>query len=227
MEIEFIDPKKAVNKFDPDILKASDIRKIPSERETLFKETYLACGNATASFRRAFPEKCSTMAEMSIRAAAAAMVKKFLLKNKTLKSVKRRNKIDFDNAISQNHVVEYVKKQYQMGLISEDELYARMDALSSHSTSDQARFNATKEMRQWVREARGELEANKLSALEIVPLLIDAISELPRSKYIEVLRGAKKRRILKNKEKSIIYNPDEIREKQRQDLIMKNGFQRD
>jgi hypothetical protein len=225
MEIKEINPEKAVKKFDPDVVKVRDLtQKEPTPEELLFKETYLSCGNATATYMKVFPEKCKMLKPVDIRARASHLVKKFMIKGRTAKKIRTANNNARANASAD--LVGYVKKQYELGLLSEEELYARMDELSKKSTSDQTKFNATKEMRQWVREAKSEIEANQLSKLTVVQLMIDALSDLPRIKYVEVLRGVKKTRVAMNKERGIVYNPDEIREKQRQDIMFRGAPRR-
>jgi predicted transcriptional regulator len=173
---------------------------------------------------KVYPEKCKGLGPEAIRARACNLVKKMMLKGKSAKRINSENKKFYQN--SEPEMVEVLKKKYELGLLSEEELYSRMDELSKKSTSDQAKFNATKEMRQWVREAKSEIEANKLSALEIVPLMVDALTELPRLKYVEVLKGVRAKRLAKNSERGIVYNPDEIREKQRRDVMFRGAKRR-
>jgi len=215
--IDLIDPEKAIKKFDPDAIDFHDYRHKMSPQDELFKELYLDCGNATAAWSKAYPEKCVGLKPSHIRVRAHYLLKKYKLKGKNYKKLRSDNKRVLLNA--KPEMVDYIKKQYEIGLLSEEELFKRMDSLSKHSTSDQTQFNATKEMRQWVREAKSEIEANKMSVLEVVPLMVDAISELTKEKYLKVLKGVRAKRHSINKEKNIIYDADVIRNSQRQNMI--------
>jgi hypothetical protein len=215
VQIDPIDPKKALDKYDPDNINIPKKELLPEEE--LFKETYLEHGNATACYQKVFPEKCAKLKPMDIRARASNLVKKLMIKGKTKEKIKLKNRRDSHN--QDIKMVDYLKKQYELGMLSEEDMYKRMDDLSRLSTSDQTRFNATKEMRQWVREAKSEIEANKLSALEVVPLMVDALTEIPKSKYIQILAGVRKTRARINRERMIEYDPDTIRNAQRSDVM--------
>lgn len=188
---------------------------LATPEEKIFIETYLQCGNALASALKMRPalEKSQQYA----RNLGCKLVKKFNLKGKTKAIVTLKNRTF--NLETNKNLADLVKQKYLNGEINEETLFVRMDNLSQRSQSDQARFNATKEMRQWLKEAKQEVDASRLSQLDIVQLMRDALSALPKDRYLGVLRETRRKRQEIIKERNIIYDPDKIREKERTKFV--------
>lgn len=183
-----------------------------TEKEKLFIQEYRIHGNATACVLKFFTERQWT--NQQARTKGWLLVKKFNLKG--------RNKILTAKKHGISDLVRYVEDKYKHGEIDEEELFSEMRNLAYHSTSDQTRFNALSRLKEWFTEARSEIEASKLSSIEIEQLMIDAMSNLPNNKYLGVLRGIREKRQKLIKERSIIYDPDTERHKELE-IIMKHG----
>jgi hypothetical protein len=97
-------------------------------------------------------------------------------------------------AMRKDDIVNFTKYQYELGNMSEEQLFNEMARLALHAYDDRVRIQATQLMREWLKEAKSSIEAQRLSELETVDLMIDALSSLPREKYIAVLRGVKPKR---------------------------------
>jgi hypothetical protein len=192
-----------LNGIDPIRLNATD-------DEKLFIEKYLECKNATAAAQIVWPVRCKKTSYASV--LGCEMVKKFNLKGKDLEKVKRVHREAAKGRKREELIVPYVKDLYLAGQITEEELVKRMARISERSLSEAARFNATKELREWLKEAKEELEANRLSEVDIIPLMIAALVELPREKYIKVLLGMHKKRSQLSREKNKVFDADKIRE---------------
>jgi len=213
------DKEKIVNKFG-EVDKIDTFQIKATEKELLFIDFYRKCGNATSAFLEVWPERGKNVS--SARCSASNMVKKFNLKGKNSEWFNRQ--IQNSREDIESKIISHVKSMYIAGEIDENELFKRMSRLSSHAVSDQTRFVATKELRQWVREAKAEVEANKLSLMDIISLMINALSDLPKIKYIEVLKGARKKRMELIKERTIFFDPDKIRNEVKNKMISGGDF---
>jgi len=174
-----------------------------TEEEKDFITYYMNGQNATASALKAFPNKKFPNNYAAI--VGGRLVRKFGLKSK------RRDK----KLKESKDIVGYVVDKYKLGEITEEELYKEMKRLAFHSNSDQTRFNALARLKEWLAEATTEYEAAKLSMLDIVPLMTEALADLPRGKYIEVLLGVHKKRLSLNKERRARYDADLERKEER------------
>lgn len=208
-----IEPEKIVEKYANQDFNTVELKATPKEK--LFIETYLQCGNALASLLRVWPERQRSQAYA--RVLASNLLKKFNLKGKTA----RQNRQDIRNLElnTPDKVIRHVKDMYMSGELNETDLVARMARLSDSSTSDSTRFAATKELREWLKEAQSEIDANRLSVMEIVPLMISALADLPKDKYKAVLRGCRKRRQDVIRERSIVYDAEKIRKEEKEKII--------
>lgn len=211
-DIPQVNPEKFLKKYEGKTEYKFEVKSTHDEKK--FIEKYLECGNASASVVYVWPDMAKN--PQSARNKGSILVRKFGLKGKNLETVKLQNRHRNDNA---ENAVEVIKRKYKQGLIDEEELYRRMDNLSKRSTSDQARFTATREMYAWLKEAKKEVEASRLSQLDIITLMVDSLSALPREKYKSVLRETRKKRQQVIKERIIVYDPDEIRQAERAKMI--------
>jgi hypothetical protein len=157
--------------------------------ELQFIEIYKQLGNATAAVKQVFPKFISN--DGSARNKAHALIKKFNLKGQNLKNSPYRF---VRNPEADEKMTQIIKQKWAVGELDEAELFSRMHHLSTHSLSDQTRFAATKELKLWAKEAKMEVEANKLSMLDIVNLMSMALADLPREKYIDVLKKTRFKR---------------------------------
>jgi hypothetical protein len=212
-----IEPEKIVEKYADKDFSTIELKAEPWEKQ--FITIYLECHNATAALLKVKPEMQRSMSYT--RVLASNLVKKFGLKGKTRRTAYLAKKNLEPNCPEK--VIRHVKDMYLSGELNESDLVSRMADLSESSTSDSTRFAATKELREWLKEAQSDIDANRLSTMEIVPLMISALADLPRDKYKAVLRGCRKRRMETIKERSIVFDADEMRRLEKEKMT-KNGM---
>jgi hypothetical protein len=186
-----------------------------TEKERQFIKRYLETQNATACVLEVWPEKKWSI--NYVRVLASRLTKKFGLRGKNKEKLRQVQRDKHDR--TGNGIVQHVKELYLSGAIDEKELFRRMGVLSEHSASDAARFSATKELRVWLKEAQEEVEANKLAMTDVVSLMISALSELPKEKYMAVLKGCRKRRLDVIAERTAIFDVEEIRKAERERIV--------
>ena len=205
--------EKILSKFENKDLDTVEAK--ATEKERQFIKRYLETQNATACVLEVWPEKKWSI--NYVRVLASRLTKKFGLRGKNKENFKREQRNKYDR--SGNGIVQHVKDLYLSGAIDEAELFRRMGKLSEHSASDAARFSATKELRIWLKEAQEEVEANRLAMTDIVSLMIAALSELPKEKYMAVLKGCRNRRLEIIEERTAKFDVDEIRKTERERVV--------
>jgi hypothetical protein len=214
-EQEKIVDKYANLEFNPLQLKAT-------EKEKIWIDLYLKNGNAFACVLQVWPERGRN--ENSAKVFASNLLKKFGIKKKRQEDIRKaRHNLTLNTP---EKIVRHMKDMYLSGAMTEADLVARMARLSESSISESTRFAATKELREWLKEAQSEVEANKLSIMEIEPLMVAALAELPKDKYITVLRECRRRRTILIKERNITYDAETIR-KQERDKKAESGLDYD
>ena len=199
--------------------KALDVGEInASDEEKVFIREYLKHGNGVAAHRVAFADR-TWLKESSRSTAATMLVKKFKLKGKSLKTIRANGHA----TKSPGDMIRFVKEKYLAGEISEQDLLDSIKDLKDHSTQDTVRLAAIKEMKEWYREARSEFEANKLAMQDIVPLMADALSHLPREKYVAVLKDCRRRRLKDIYARTIVYDADKVRKAEIEKIKSQGG----
>jgi len=216
--------KRIVKKFelpnpDPTGLKAT-------AEEKRWIELFMQSGNAYWAVLQAWP-RLTTKSQSYARTKGSNLMKKFGLRGQ---SKRIRQELAAQNRLSKTAdveksaaIVNHTKQLYMSGAINEEELFSRMDKLSRNSISDQARIVATREIREWLKEAQSEVEANNLAMMEIIPLMVNALADLPKEKYAAVLKGCRAKRQKLIQERTAKYNAEEIRQKERERLSGAGG----
>jgi hypothetical protein len=210
---------RVIKKFEMPKVDHSGLK--ATEEEKRWIEHFMNSGNASWSVLQVWPHLGKRNG--SARTKGSMLTRKFNLgkyghKKRTKIFIKKNEEIEKSAAI-----VEHTKKLYMAGAINEEDLFQRMDNLSRSSISDQARIIATREMREWLKEATAEVEANNLAMMDVVTLMVNALSDLPKSKYLDVIRKCRKRRQDLIYERTAKYDAEEIRQKERERLINSGG----
>jgi len=206
---ELEEQDKIGEKFDPanSVLKDGVLNATP--QELYWRDIYLQHGNAAAACKVAFPERNWSASYTKLK--AWELKKKFFGKKKwsDLAEVGRSNK--GRKIVSSENIIGYVKQKYEAGEINEEELFAQMRHLAYRSPSDDTKYKAVRELKLWVREIKSEIEAHKLMEKDVVDLIVSAMADLPKDKYRKVLKNIRTYRKNIIKERTIIYNADNVR----------------
>lgn len=172
-------------------------------QEKDFLKHYQKLGNAKQAVLLAYPGKYT---EQSASRVGTKLVRKF--NAHTLLPKHKKNNPEVKSTLRklrQVDMVGYAKKQLEMGVIGEEECWDIVRTLMRTSIDDRTRFVAAKEMREWIKEAKVEIEGQNLSQLEVTKLLVNSISVLPITLYKEVLKEvrARRREIIKERGKKL------------------------
>ena len=221
-EKELTEQDKQPEKFDPakSVLKDGLLNATP--QELYWRDIYLQHGNASAACKVAFPDRNWSASYTKLK--AWELKKKFGFGKKKwadLAEVGRSNKGRVIQ--TSENIISYVKQKYTAGEINEEELFAQMRHLAYRSPSDDTKYKAVRELKLWVREIKSEIEAHKLMEKDIIDLLASALIELPKVKYMKLLKSVRLARNKSNWERSIIYNADEVRKEELDRLASVGG----
>lgn len=199
-----ISPEAVEEKFSPDNLSDPHTIKLTPE-ELKFYDYLRATGNATDAYRRTWPDDAITLRAASLNNKASKLVMKhnwtgLLKKQKPPVRTKKALEVGTPNkhiarGVHGDEMVLFAARQYKAGALTEEELWDQMYTLSREAIQESVRMAATDKLKSWYDLARADIKSSELSEQDIVTLLIGAISDLPREKYLAVLRGARAKRL--------------------------------
>lgn len=214
------DPGDTVNNFKESVPNLDvDVYNSATPEEKYFCQLYNEHGNASGAAILAFAHKKYTKSYYTV--LGCRLKKKFKLTAKNRITINKKGELKKTNTPirTTSDMVSLIKEKYANGELDEENLYRQMRDLAYRSDFDQVRFNALKELKIWVKEAKNEIEAAELSKRNVVDLMASALSDLPKDKYMKVLVGVRVRRRVFRREMVKTFDAETIRNEERRKVI--------
>lgn len=172
-----------------------------TDKEKKFIDLYKQAGykNATRIARIVFD--CNS--DSSASAVGSRLVKKFGLK-------RRVTVAEIPGESSEHGKTQRLVAMFADGKITPDYLFLQLAEVAFHDVDAKARVPALRLLMEWREKIEAQEKAKVMPEKEVTDLLIDALSKIPRSKYIEVLKGCRAKRLVLIKERNKVIPVDEL-----------------
>lgn len=168
--------------------------------------------NATEAAMRVF--KCSN--RNSASTLGGRLVKQLgLAKPKAV--VAREDRYDEQGMVkssTQTDDIDMMKEDYEAGLVTFKELYNRVNQIAKKHKDGYLRLKANTQLMTMNAELEKTERARTMAERDVVELLINSLSTIPREKYKQVLKGCREKRLKLIRERNRTINVDRIIEEE-------------
>ena len=190
-----------------------------TDKEAQFKIAYEKCDrNATEAAMQTFD--CSN--RNSASTIGGRLVKKLGLE-KPKAIVIRENRYDEQGMVKssiQTDDIDMMNDDYKSGLVTFKELYNRVNEIAKKHKDGYLRLKANIRLQEMNEELEKTEQARNMAEKDVIDLLINSLSMIPREKYHSVLRGCRVRRLKLIKERRKKIDVEGIIEEEEQKSLL-------